>query len=267
MHPVIARFLDLSAAVTALEKKEQAASLDADEAAFAAAAEKEPRARAALLKSKGKKSASPETQQQLIVLATRAAAARVADDAALGPKVKAAVAALVAEGATDEEAQALVAQCVLEEAFGYAEDPDHFDAPYLGETLDSLVPLAKLDGDTVDEWLEAFAKEDAAQKALRLSVAETLLEAAWSEGPQPISPEHLDDAIEHVADAVAESEFEKATETLALFIGFLAGKGVVGKERAARLTHILRSAGRSGEREGDFDEEEESGDDSGGDGD
>lgn len=257
MHPLIARFIDLSTAIAALEKKAQAAALDADEAAFVAAAEQEPKSRAALLKSKGKKSPSPDVQQQLVVLATRAAATRVADDPVLGPKTKAALAALIAEGATEEEAQGLVAQAVLEEAFGYAEEVDQFDAEYLAETIDSLVPLAKLNTDLVDEWLEAFAKQDPAQKALRLTVAETLLEAAWSEGPQPISPEHLDDAIEHIADAVAESEFEKAAEVLALFLGLLSEKGVVGKQRAARLTHILRSAASSGEGEGDDEEDDD----------
>ena len=78
-------------------------------------------------------------------------------DSMLGPRVATARDALKKEGASDAEADDLIAQAVLEEAFGYAEDPGHFDAEYLAETLESLAHLAGVTQEKVDEWLENFA--------------------------------------------------------------------------------------------------------------
>lgn len=262
MHPLITRYLDLADAVTTLEKT---GPLDADETAFVAAAAGEPKMREAVLKAKGRSQPSNQVQQQLIVLAVRAATARVYDDAVLGPKAKAALAAFVAEGASNDEAGALVSQVVLEEAFGYAEDPGEFDAEYVAEGFDTLISLAKVNADLVDTWLERWAKAGPAnEQAMRLSVAETLLDAAWSDGPQPITPENLDDAVEAIADAVAESEFERAMAVLSTFILFLATEKIVGPIRADRLTKLLAAAaanakGEVGDALGDDDEADDDG--------
>lgn len=260
MHPLIARFIDLPAAVSALEKEAADTTLDSDEAALIAAAVAFPKARAAILKARGAKTPSSEAQQQLIVLATRAATLRIGVDPVLGPRVTSAKVALQAEGANETEAGDLIAQAVLEEAFGYAEDPEVFDADYLAETFDSLVHLAKVTQEKLDDWIEAFARGGSAgDRALRLKVAEVLLESAWSEGPQPITPEHLDDAIEQLADTVAESEFGKAAQTLTQFLGFLAGQQVIGAQRKARLEQVLTSATARG-AESEDDDAEASGD-------
>lgn len=261
MHPLIARFIDLPSALLALSKESTESTLDSEEAALITAALAFPKAKAAVLKAKGAKSPSQEAQQQLIVLATRAATARLVVDPMLGPRAASAKAALEKEGASASEADDLIAGAVLEEAFGYAEDPKVFDAEFLAETLDSLVFLAKVNQETLDEWLEAFARGGpAGDRALRLKVAEVLLDSAWSEGPQPITPEHLDDAIEQLADAVAGSEFEKASKTLTEFLGFLAQKQVIGGERKRRLEQVLTSATARGaeseDDEGDQDEDE-----------
>ena len=255
MHPLIARFLDLPAAITALEKEETESTLDSEESAFLAAATAFPKARAAILKARGSKNPSAEAQQQLIILATRAATTRISIDPMLGPRVTSARAALVTEGASNTEADDLIAQAVLEEAFGYAEDPEVFDATYLGETLDSLAFLARVSQETVDDWLENFARAGiAGDRALRLKVAEVLLESAWSEGPQPITPEHLDEAVELLADTVAATEFDKAALTLGSFLGFLAAQQVVGPLRKARLQQVLDSATSAGAESEDDDE-------------
>jgi hypothetical protein len=257
MHPLIARFIDLPSALLALSKESSEQTLDSEESALIAAAHAFPKARAAVLKAKGAKSPSSETQQQLIILATRAATASIKVDPVLGPRVTSARAALQHEGASETEADDLIAQAVLEEAFGYAEDPKVFDSEFLAETFDSLVFLAKVSQETLDEWLEAFSRSGAAgDRALRLRVAEVLLESAWGEGPQPITPEHLDDAIEQLADSVAESEFGKAAQTLTQFLGFLAEKQVVGAQRKQRLEQVLKSATARG-AESEDDEEEE----------
>ncbi len=258
MHPLIARYLDLPAAIATLEKLDTEATLDSDESAFLLAAASFPKARTAVLKARGAKNPSSEAQQQLIVLATRAAAARIAVDPVLGPRVTSAKAALEKEGASPTEADDLVAQAVLEEAFGYAEDPEVFDTGFLAETLESLAHLASLTQDAVDDWLEAFAKRGSTgDRALFLKVAELVLESAWSEGPQPITPEHLDDAIEQLADVVAASEFTRAVATLKLFLDFLAEKQVIGTERRRRLEQILVSATAQGAEQQDEDGDED----------
>ncbi len=258
MHPLIARFIDLPAALTALEKESTENTLDSEEAALIAAASAFPKARAAVLKARGSKSPSAEAQQQLIILATRAATLRISLDPMLGPRMSSAKAALKSEGASETEADDLIAQAVLEEAFGYAEDPEVFDAEYLAETLDSLAFLSRVTQESIDDWLEVFARGGpAGDRALRLKVAEVLMESAWSEGPQPITPEHLDDAIEQLADTVAESEFGKAAQTLTEFLGLLATKQVVGVLRNARLGQVLKSATARG---AESEDDEESGD-------
>jgi hypothetical protein len=260
MHPLISRFLDLSVAVSTLE---QASPSDPDSTAWLAEANREPKVKEGILRAKGK-TASPQVQQQAIVIAVRAATTRLLEDPALGAAAKAAVVALETEGASTDEAKSLLAQVLLEEAFGYAEDPTHFDTAFVAETLASLVPLAKVNADTVDDWLERFAKTGAADgKAMRLSVAETLLDAAWSEGPQPIGPEHLDDALQTIADAVAESEFPRAVDAVGAFLALLASEKIVGAERLTRLGAILQSAKVSGEASPDDEGEDEDDDDEG----
>lgn len=247
MHPLIARFLDLPTAIATLEKAESDSTLDADESALLAASIASPRSREAVLKAKGKQKASAEAEQHLIVLATRAATKRLSVDPKLGPRMTSARAALEKEGASAEEAEGLIAQAVLEEAFGYAEDPGAFDADYLAETFDSLAHLGAITQDTIDTWLEEFAKQGSAdERALRLSVAEAVLESAWSDGPQPITPEHLDEALEKLGDLVAESDFAKATQTVELLLVFLLSKHVVGRERAERLSHLAKTASTGG---------------------
>lgn len=264
MHPVIARFLDLAAAENALEKSRQDDTLDADEAALVQVAAELPELAEALTEARGKKVVSPTTQQQLIVLATRAATLRLTQDPSMGPRITSAIAALESQGASRDEAEQLVSQAVLEEAFGFAEDPDRFDLEFLGETIDSLSHLGALNQDLVDEWLDVFTKAGKGeQRPFRTKVAETLLEAAWGEGPQPINPEHLDDALDHLADELAEGELPKAAGIMGELLGFLSGKHIVGPLRLARLTDILESAAASGELSGggeDDETEEEAGD-------
>lgn len=255
MHPLIARFIDLPVAVAALEKADQAVALTLEEAALAHSAEAHPKSKSAVLKAKGKAQVTAESQQHLILLTIEAATALVARDEMLGPKVAAANAALRAEGAEEDEAHQLVAQAVLEEAFGYAEDPTHFDAEFLAETLDGLVSLSKVNSQLVDEWFETFAKGP--DHAMRLRVCETLLDAAWSEGPQPISPEHIDDTLEALATSVASSEFTRAGEVLMTFLSFLAQQQLIGPQRLDRLNHLVRSALASGVDLDDEAEEEE----------
>lgn len=256
MHPLLRRFLDVSKVTELLEQP----AADADGAALIAAIDAEKDLRRAVLAAKGK-APSQELQQRLIVASTRAAAARLLVDAALGAPARAAIAAVIESGGTEADGVTLVQQAVLDEAFGWADDPEAFDQTFLAETLTALGPLAKVDSELVETWVDEFVKKGAAPtRPLRLAVAESLLEAAWGDGPQPIAPEHVDDAIDALAGTVASKELERAGETLTEFLAFLGSRQIVGAQRLQRLTDVARSAARApdaGDDEVEADEEEE----------
>lgn len=254
MHALMRRFLDVTKVLEVLDSP-----ADDDARALVSTLSADRGLVEQLRAAKGKP-ASNELQQRVIVAATRAAAARLADDERLGPKAKAARDALMAGGGSEDEAQALIEQAVLDEGFGWVDDPDEFDANFLAETLDGLAPLATVDADVVEAWVDEFVKQAAApQRAMRLAAAEALLEAAWGEGPQPIAAEHVDDAMDTLARSVASAELERAGEALVEVLRFLATKQIVGTTRLERLTDIAKAAARApelGEDEEESDEEE-----------
>lgn len=256
MHPLMTRFLDLTKVIELLERGAE----DDDGRALVAAVEADGKLRAQVLAAKGKAVAPGELQQRVIVAATIAAAERTAQHATLGPLARAAIDAVLAAGGTREEGLSLVRQAVLDEAFGWLEDPEDFDQSFLAETLGALVPLAAIDTDAVEAWVDGFVKlAEAPKRPLRLAVAEALLEAAWSDGPQPIAAEHVDDALDALAATVASNELERAGEALVAFLTFLGEKGVVGPTRLARLSDVARASAKAPAE--DDDEEDAEGDD------
>ncbi len=258
MHPLIARFLDVQRAATTL------AGLPADELdrALIAAAAKDPQAKAAVLAANGKPQPGSASQEAVILLATDAATELVLVDEHLALPAKRATEALLREGASPTEARALIATAVLEEAFGYAEDPAVFDRSFLAESFGSLEVLATVTEDTVDGWLDAFSKKGApAERPLRLGVAQALLEAAFADGPQPITPEHADDALDTLAETLASNELERAAKALVDFITFLGEQKVIGSERGRRLSALVTQAAAAGLGEGDDEEADDEDDD------
>jgi hypothetical protein len=258
MHPLQRRFLDVSAALAALEGQVR----DDDALALVEAVRTESGLEKKLLGLKGK-TLPNELQQKLIVASTRAAAKRLLDDAATGDRVKKALSGIVAAGASEADALVLVQQALLDEAFGWADDPDDFDADFLFETIDALPALARVDADWVEAQVDTFVKQvDLKERPLRLAVADALLEAAWSDGPQPIAAEHADDAMELLARSVASQELERAGASLVAFLTFLSSHGLVGAQRLARLTEVVKASARAPaldddeEPEVDGDEEE-----------
>ena len=258
MHPLMRRFLDLSKVIEVLEQGAD----DDDARALVSVISAEGTLKQQALASKGKQNVPNDLQQRLIIASTKAASQRVTADATLGPKVRAAVAAVVASGGSEEEGLSLVYQSVLDEGFGWLEDPEDFDAVFLAETLDALVPLATVDTDAVEAWVDTFVKKvEVPLRPMRLAVAESLLESAWSEGPQPIAAEHVDDAMDSLSRSVASNELEKAGAALVDFLGFLSDKKLIGPSRLARLTEVAHAAAKApaendGEEE-DVDDEEE----------
>ena len=258
MHPLIARLLDPAAARAVLAREAAGQPLDADQAAFAAEVRRDPAMARALSAPTSPKAASPDAQQRVIVLVVRAATARLLEDPELGPPARAALQALRAEGASEAEALALVSQAVLEEAFGYQDDPAAFDRPFLQETLEVLPALARVDQAAIDGWLEGWAHAGPPEaQPLRLAAAEAVLEAAWGDGPQPITPEHVDDALDRLRETVAESDFQRAAEEVAGVLRYLLQQGVVGAQRLERLERLVRDAAAAALGSGDEGEAEE----------
>jgi hypothetical protein len=235
----MSRFLDVTKVFETLD----APATDDDEKALVAAIKAEGKLEQQLRASKGKEILSNELQQRLIIATTKAAAARVAADPQLGPKVQAAIDAVVASGGTKEDGLALVHQSVLDEAFAWADAPDEFNATLLGATLESIVALASVETDAVEAWVDEFVKQvDAKERPLRVAVADALLEASWSDGPQPIAPEHVDDAMDSLSRTVASNELEKAGAALIAFLTFLGAKKLLGTQRLSRLSDVARAA-------------------------
>jgi hypothetical protein len=254
MHPLMRRFLDLSKVIEVLEQGPD----DDDARALVSVIVSEGTLKQQTLTAKGKQTIPIDLQQRLIIASTKAATERVAADATLGPKVRAAIDAVVAAGGSEEEGRSLVYQSVLDEGFGWPEDPEDFDAAFLAETLDALVPLASVDSEVVEAWVDAFVKQvDAPLRPMRLAVAESLFESAWSEGPQPIAAEHVDDAIESLSRSVARSDREKAGAALVDFLAFLSEKKLIGGARLARLTEVATAAATASESEDDEESDDE----------
>jgi hypothetical protein len=258
MHPVISRFLNLTSAVETLEKSTQALNLDPVEQAFVRQASAHPAIREALLAAKGKKQPGRSVQESLIFLSTFAAMSCLREDEAFAPKLASVTNAFLKEGATEEQASQFIVEAILEEAFAYAEDPTVFDRDFFAETLGTLERLATVGPEAVDDWLEDFARAgEAAHRPLRLSVAESLLNTAWSEGPAAITPEHLDDALELLEEGIAETERTSALETLSAFLAFLGDRNVLGPLRKARLSSLIANAIQAGPDVGDDDSEDD----------
>jgi hypothetical protein len=251
MHPTLARYLDLAAAADTLRREERGEALGAREQPFAVAARAFPEERALLLALRGPP--SPEAQQALLVLAAHAAVVALREDERLGPALAAARAALAAEGATPAQVEQFLAERVLEEAFDGDPDPDTFDRAGFEETLRGVPALARLTRERVEGLIEAFTLAAAAdwEPAHRLAARE-LVEAAWSEGPQPLNGEQLEQALERVREQLGEAHAARGVEAVRRFVDLLYEEALLGPLRRTRLHAVLdlaaAGAGFAGER-------------------
>lgn len=244
MHPVLAKYLSLDAAVDTLRRDEQGHSLRAEERPFAKVARAHPEKRDAVLSARGKRQAPPEAQEALLFLGAHAAAASLEEDGALAAPLGQARAALAGEGADESEIDRFIATLVLEEAFGYGEeDVDRFDRPFFAETLESVPRLAKLSRAGVEELYGSFARgAEPDWRAAHQLAAQCLLEAAWAEGPEPINPEHVEEALERLRERLPDSERARAGVALRRFLGTLAEAALVGPIRLGRLLDVVDRA-------------------------
>ncbi|MCY1033135.1 hypothetical protein OV207_16850 [Corallococcus sp. BB11-1] len=236
MHPVLARFLTADAAKETLRKEKAGEPLTPEEQHFVAAADANPKQRAMLQGVSGR-ALSSDAQASLVLLAAHAAARALAEDPALTSATQKAREALKEEGASDEETDAFVASILLEEAFGYEQEVDTFDADYVKESLGEVPALAALSKESVDALFLAFIKasENDADRKAREHIARALFEIAWSEGPTSINPEHLETLLDNEVVQASDEEQDARVRATVSLLQTLAHQGLVGPLRLTRL--------------------------------
>lgn len=245
MHPILARYLTLEHAVDTLHREELGQVLRAEERWYAQAAQAFPERRAALLAARGRKAPPPEVQEALVIVGAHAAAAALREDPELAPKLARAWAALMAEGASEAEASHLVATVLLEEAFGYDEGVEGFDRAFVGETLETIPELAALTRERVAQLSSEFVRGAAPDwRFAHELAAQCLIEAAWGEGPEPVNPEHVQEALARAEERISAPERPRARVALKRFLAALAHARLIGEQRLVRLGAAIDAADR-----------------------
>jgi hypothetical protein len=236
MHPLFARFLSLDAARETLHKEKAGEPLDAEEQLFTAAAAAHPQQRAEVLGVTGRKLAS-DAQASLVLLAAHSAVRAIAQDPKLAPATAKAREALIGEGASEEETDAFIASILLEEAFGYEEEVDTFDAAYVEEALGEVPALAALTREGVDALLMKFSMQGSSdtERTARAHIAKSLFDIAWSEGPAPFNTEHLDTLVEEEIAGEPEETQEARLRATVELLQLLSKEGLIGPLRLSRL--------------------------------
>ncbi len=240
MHPVLARFLAADAARETLHKQQSGGELSPEEKAFTDAAAANPKHQAVLM-GVGGRALSTDAQASLVLLAAHAAVRALANDATLAGPTQKAREALTEEGASPEETDAFLASILLEEAFGYEQDVDAFDSEYVKEALGEVPALAGLTKEAVDALFLAFVKGAAndAERKVREGMARALFDIAWSEGPAPINPEHMEAVLDAEVVDRPEEEQEAKVQATAQLLQALAKEGLIGPIRLSRLRAML----------------------------
>ncbi len=238
MHPVIAHFLDPKSVRSALDKSARGEPLSDVEMLFVNAATAHPDRKEKALKATS--NGDMDDQQAALALAVFAALAQVEKDPVLSPVIQQARRALLEAGATNDDVQQFLSLVLLEEAFAFDDEADTFDTDLVAETFRTLPRLAGLDEDKVTRLEESFVHNvPANQRPLLLAVVEALFSAAWSDGPVPVSPEHVEGALEQLRGQTSDVDFEAAVKGLQALLQLLAREGLVGLQRLKRLLEAI----------------------------
>ncbi|MBZ4418218.1 hypothetical protein [Myxococcus sp. RHSTA-1-4] len=240
MHPVLARYLTADTARETLRKQQAGEDLSPEEQAFADAAAAHPKHQSVML-GVGGRVLSSDAQASLVLLAAHAAARAMREDSELAEPTRKAREALAEEGASEEEADAFIASILLEEAFGYEQEVDSFDREYVKEALGEVPALAALTKEAVDALFLSFVKGAAneAERKVREGMARALFDIAWSEGPAPINPEHMEALLDAEVVDRPEEEQEAKVHATAQLLQALSKEGLVGPLRLSRLRALL----------------------------
>lgn len=266
MHPVIAHFLDPKNVRAALEKSAKGEALSEEERLFvnAATAHPERKALAATLDA----DSGMDEQQAALALSVFAALVQVEQDPALSPIIQTARRALIDAGASADDVQQFLSLVLLEEAFAFDDEATDFDKDLVAETFRTLPKLAQLDEGRVEKLEENFlAGKSGDARPLPLATVEALFGAAWSDGPVPVSPEHVEAALESLREQTSDADFGAAVAALQGLLQLLAREGLVGLQRLKRLmdhstlvaTALSQPLGEDGEVEDDEEEELQNG--------
>jgi hypothetical protein len=237
MHPLLARYLNLDAALDTLQRQGRGQVLKAEERTYADIASYFPEERDEILKARPGTHASEELQAALVVLASRASVAALREDPSLGAAMTDAHVALVNEGASETEASGFLAALVLEEAFGDDGAAESFDRDYFAETLTSVPRLASLTPERVGALAGAFVQNtELPDRPTSERAATAVLEAAWNEGPEPINVEHIDLALEMLEDEQLPADLQRSAQAVVRFLEFLERAKLMGPMRLAKLS-------------------------------
>lgn len=234
MHIVLQRYLNLNQALTTLRQAPHA-PLTVEEQAFVDVTHAHPEKRQALFSAQDVIRPAPETQQALLFLATHAAVDVLAQDETFGPEIERARATLDAEGASQDERELLLASLLIEEAFGFLSEDDLFDGEFFLETLQTLPQWACLTQERLQQWTEEFEATHPGSRTL----IEQFFTCAWSDGPEPINPEHLEMLVGQWADEHSLQEAQRSLPTLRALIDFLHQERLLGPIRRGRLLQGL----------------------------
>jgi hypothetical protein len=105
------------------------------------------------------------------------------------------------------------------------------------EALNEVPALAALTREGVDAMMLKFSQKGAtdAERTARAHIAKSLFDIAWSEGPAPINPEHMDMLMEsEIAEQSEEVQEARLRATVEL-LQLLGQQGLIGPMRLTRL--------------------------------
>ncbi|MBX7100775.1 MAG: hypothetical protein K1X89_23885 [Myxococcaceae bacterium] len=240
MHPALALALDPAALRAA-----RLSPANDDDRALARSLADHPREAAVLAQGEGETPYDDDQLHAAMAVGVYAALHRLEGSEPLGSAISSAKGALLAAGTSPAEAKQLLGLTVLDEAFAFeaVESDPQFKQELVLDTVRALPKLASLSDELVEMLFQTFSHQATPDlRAIRYGAAEALLQIAWADGPQPITPEHLGLALERMLDEGAR-DVEQAEEVLASLIDFLHQQGLFGEVRQALLQEALALIG------------------------
>lgn len=238
MHPVFAHFIDLDKSRQTLLRREAGEPPASEqEGHWLAIADAFPEARDAVRAADPEDGDDPDVVEPMILLAAHAALRALEGDQRLAQPLADAKQALLEEGATEEQAQALVASLILEEAFDEDQDADHFDADFIATSLAEVPALAALTSEALEALRLRFV--GVPKDPVRKAAFEGLIGVAWEEGPQFINGEHLEAAVEAGRRTLNKDQRPSLKGALEALLDLLTAEGLVSEARRARLGNKL----------------------------
>lgn len=238
MHPVFAHFIDLEKSrQTLLRRDAGEPPASKDETLWLAVADAFPEARDVVRGADPEDGDDPDVVEPMILLAAHTALRALEQDTRLSAPLADAKKALIDEGATEEQAQSLVASLILEEAFDEDQDAERFDADFIATSLTEVPALAALTQDALEALRLRFV--GVPKDPVRKAAFEALIGSAWEEGPQFINGEHLEVAVEEGRRALNKDQRPALKEALEALLGTLVSEGLVSAARRERLQRRL----------------------------